>query len=95
VKPDLHVVAPDEPEPPILMETVGAKARRLQAEAQAAARKHVLELMLSMSLAREHAREIAEGGDCYPAGIRSIARCIVEDLEGRAATLTAIVERTS
>jgi hypothetical protein len=104
VKPGLHVVAPDEvletaasapgaaPEPPPV-ETVAARVRRLQAEAQAAAREHVLQLMLSMSLTRELAKEIASGGDVYPAGIRSIARCIVEDVESRAETLDAIKRR--
>ena len=40
------------------------------------------------------AREIAEGGEAFPAGVREIANRIHADLDGKEMTLRALVERT-
>lgn len=90
MSPALSVVS-DQPKP----ETVAQRVRRLQAEAKAASRDHVLTLVLAMSVAHEHARAIADGGEAYPAGIRDLARRFAEETEARALTLQAIHARIS
>jgi hypothetical protein len=75
-------------------ETVGERVRRLQAEAKALARDHTRALSRAIVELEHMAAEIAEGGDAYPAGVRDLARRMVEDCEARVQTLEAITART-
>jgi hypothetical protein len=42
---------------------------------------------------QQFAAEIADGGDAYPAGIRDLARRLVEDLDARVQSVEAISAR--
>lgn len=74
-------------------ETVAERVRALQAEAKGLAREHVQELERLLLEVEKMSAEIAEGGEAYPAGIRDIARRLVEDCEARVQTLEAIISR--
>lgn len=93
--PSLSIVARAEaaPAPSVKPETVSARVRRLQAEAKAGARDHVLELILAMSVAHDLAVDIAAGGEAYPAGVRDLCRRFVESCEASAETIQAITAR--
>lgn len=74
-------------------ETVASKVRRLQEEARGLAKEHVQSLCTGLGQIQLIAAEIADGGDAYPAGVRDVARRMVEDCEARVQTLEAIVAR--
>lgn len=74
-------------------ETVAERVRALQAEAKGLAREHVQELERLLLEVEKMSAEIADGGDAYPAGVRDIARRLVEDCEARVQTLEAIISR--
>lgn len=74
-------------------ETVAQRVQRLQAEAKSLARDHVKTLATAMVDLQCLAQEIAEGGDAYQAGVRDVARRLVEDLDSRVQTLEAINTR--
>lgn len=76
-------------------ETVGQRVRRLQLEARNLAKDHIRALNQAIVDVETMAAEIADGGDAYPAGVRDIARRLVEDCELRVQTLEAIVARSS
>lgn len=69
------------------------RVRHLQTEAASLARQHIADLERQLRSAARLAREVAEGGDAYPAGVRDLSRRMGEDLEARASTLEAIVSR--
>lgn len=93
VKAPLTLVPQDhEQEAPA--ETVGARVRRLQAEAKGLAREHVKGLSAAICEVERMAAEIAEGGDAYPAGVRDVARRFAEDAEARVQTIEAIMARS-
>jgi hypothetical protein len=98
VKPPLSIVpGPDGAEVYNLSkgpETVAQRVQRLQQEAHMLALEEVQSLTAQLQSAITKAQEIAKGGDAYPAGVRDIAERIAEDLDGRAQTLRALVERT-
>jgi enoyl-CoA hydratase/carnithine racemase len=75
------------------VQTVADRVRALQAEAKGLAREHVQELERLLLEVEKMSAEIAEGGEAYPAGVRDIARRLVEDCEARVQTLEAIVSR--
>jgi hypothetical protein len=75
-------------------ETVAQRVQRLQAEAHMLALEEVQQFEACLRAAVEKAKEIAKGGDAYPAGIRDLAYRISEDLDSRNQTLHALVERT-
>jgi hypothetical protein len=86
--PKLVVVRPAEAE-----ETPAARALRLHAEAKGAALEQVHVVGESLAKVIGLAGEIAEGGDVYPAGVRELARRLVDDLAARAATLDSLAQR--
>ena len=74
-------------------ETTSARVRRLQAEARILAREQVEGLEKSMPALAAQAREVAEGGDAYPAGVRDLAGRLAEDLETRAQQMQILMAR--
>jgi hypothetical protein len=74
-------------------ESVGERVQRLQQEARKAALDHTADLLRAMAALAELADDIANGGDAYPAGVRDVARHLVNDLSGRSQTLGAIKDR--
>lgn len=74
-------------------ESVAERVRKLQAEAKGLAREHILELERLLIEVERMSAEIADGGDAYPAGVREVARRLVEDCEAKVQTLEAIVSR--
>jgi hypothetical protein len=74
-------------------ETTSARVRRLQAEARILAREQVEALEKSMANLAAQAREVAEGGDAYPAGVRDLAARLAEDLETRAQSMQVLMAR--
>lgn len=75
-------------------ETVAQRVKRLQEEAHMLALEEVQGLQGQLRDTVAKAREIAAGGEAYPAGVREIADRIAEELDVRTQTLQAIVERT-
>jgi hypothetical protein len=75
-------------------ETVAQRVKRLQAEAHVLAHEEVQSLESLMTVVVEKAREIAKGGDAYPAGVRDIVERNAEEMESRAQTLSVVMERT-
>lgn len=76
------------------IETAGRRAQRLMAEAREAAGEQVQALEASLQAVAELAAEIASGGDAYPAGVRELARRLIEETQGRTQTLEAILHHT-
>jgi hypothetical protein len=74
-------------------ETTSARVRRLQAEARILAREQVEALEKSMANLAAQAREVAEGGDAYPAGVRDLAARLAEDLETRSQSMQVLMAR--
>jgi hypothetical protein len=94
MSPSLSVVAgQDAGDARTAVQTVADRVRALQAEAKGLAREHVQELERLLLEVEKMSAEIAEGGEAYPAGVRDIARRLVEDCEARVQTLEAIVSR--
>jgi hypothetical protein len=94
MSPSLSVVAgQDTGDARTAVQTVADRVRALQAEAKGLAREHVQELERLLLEVEKMSAEIAEGGEAYPAGVRDIARRLVEDCEARVQTLEAIVSR--
>lgn len=74
-------------------ETSAERVRRLQAEARIVAREHIEQLERALMRTTEAAREVAEGGDAYPAGVRELSSLISEDLPERLMLLRALLAR--
>ena len=75
-------------------ETTADRVKRLQREARMLAREQAEALEAKLVETAALAREIAEGGEAFPAGVREIANRIHTDLDGKEMTLRALVERT-
>lgn len=78
---------------PVETDTPAERARRLYAEAQAAALEQVDELESALDQVVALAKSIGEGGDIYPSGIRELSRRLSDDTAGRRQTLHALAER--
>ena len=76
-------------------ETPAERIKRLQLEAQLLAREQIEELSKELEAVARKAELIAQGGEAYPVGARELCRSLIEDIDARAKTLKAIVERTS
>jgi hypothetical protein len=74
-------------------ETTAERVRRLQAEARIMAREHIEELERCLMHTAEVARDVAEGGEAYPVGVRELASRLSDYLPDRLLTMRAIVER--
>jgi len=84
-------LVPPGPEPK--PETPAERIRRLQREAQTLARQQITALHQSMRDLSLLAEEIAEGGDAYPVGARELARRLSDEVEQKAQTLQAILQK--
>ncbi len=75
-------------------ESTADRVKRLQREARMLAREQAEALERKLTETAALAREVAEGGEAFPAGVREIAGRIHADLDGKEMTLRALVERT-
>ena len=85
----LSVVSPSYAESPSL------KAKRLLAEAKAAALEHTGALEVALEQVAALAAEVSEGGDAYPVGVRELSRQLSDDAVSRLQTLNAILNRNA
>ena len=74
-------------------ETTAERVRRLQAEARIVARQHIEQLEQCLLRTAEVAREIAEGGEAYPVGVRELASRLSEDLPEKLVSMRALMDR--
>ena len=82
-------------QPAAFQDTPSARAKRLLAEARAAALEHIAALEGALEAVTSTATDISEGGDAYPVGVRELARQLSEETLSRLQTLNAIVNRTA
>ncbi len=94
-KPTLTLVSDDIYHLNRQPETPAQRIRRLQVEAKILAREQIEALERAMNSLAAQARDISLGGDAYPPGIREMASRLAEDLEARAASMDAVMERVS
>ena len=76
-------------------ETPTQRIRGLQVEAKILAREQVEMLEKAMNDLAVQARDISLGGDAYPPGVREMASRLAVDLEAKAASMDAVMERVS
>lgn len=69
------------------------RVQALMAQAKGIARHHVLDMRAKVEAGVNVAREIENGGDAYPAGIREVARKVADDGESLIGTLDALLAR--
>ncbi len=74
-------------------ETTAQRIRRLQLEAKTLAREQVEAFCDELILLAQRAKDIADGGDAYPAGVREMASRLASDLPERAQGMLVISER--
>jgi hypothetical protein len=89
----LSIVADNGDLAPVAVESISERVKRLQAEARGLAREHILALKAAMEEVERLAAEVAAGGEAYPAGVRDIARRLVEDCETKGQTIAMLVQR--
>ena len=75
------------------IESLGARATRLQAEAKQVAKDHIASLSAAMREVSALADEVSQGGDIYPAGVKDAATRLIKDMLDRAESIDAIVAR--
>ncbi len=80
---------------PSFHETPSSRAKRLLAEAKAAALEHTAALEQALEAVASLSAEISEGGDAYPVGVRELSRQLSDESVSRLQTLSAIVNRTA
>jgi hypothetical protein len=71
----------------------GERAHQLLQNARAAALEHLEGLRQSICETRGLAAVVVDGGDLYAVGVLELARRMSEDLDWRARTLEALIER--
>ncbi|HLK24849.1 MAG TPA: hypothetical protein VKT30_09335 [Caulobacteraceae bacterium] len=74
-------------------ETPVERIRRLQWEASVLAAEQTEQFGADLAAMAQRAREIAEGGEVYPVGVREIAGRIAEDLQIKAKAVLTIQQR--
>ena len=74
-------------------ETASDRVRRLQQHARARAREQVLELAMAMESLAGLARDIANGGEAYPVGVRELCARMTEEMPVRAKTIQSLISR--
>ena len=84
----LSVVTSDYQESP------SSRAKRLLAEAKAAALEHTAALEGALEAVASLSTEVSEGGDAYPVGVRELSRQLKDDTVSRLQTLNAILNRS-
>jgi molybdate-binding protein len=92
-KPNLTLVSDDVYHLNRKPETGAERIRRLQLEAKVLAREQIEGLERSMLALADQARELSEGGDAYPVGIRDLAARMAEELDAKAQTMKAVMDR--
>jgi hypothetical protein len=80
---------------PAFQDSPSARAKRLLAEARAAAQEHIAALETALEGAAMIAADVTEGGDAYPIGVRELARQVSDETISRLQTLKAIANRTA
>ena len=80
---------------PAFNESPSLRAKRLLAEAKAAALEHTAALESALESVAALAAEVSEGGDAYPVGVRELSRQLSDDVVSRLQTLNAILNRNS
>lgn len=78
---------------PGFAESHSLKAKRLLAEARAAALEHTAALEGALEEVATLASEVSEGGDAYPIGVRELSRQLSDEVVSRLQTLNAILNR--
>ena len=76
-------------------ETTTQRVQRLQAEARMLAREQIEAMGRDLDALARRAVEIAEGGEVYAVGVREMASRLASDLPQKAASLRAILERST
>ena len=76
-------------------ESHSLRAKRLLAEAKAAALEHTAALEGALEAVAALAAEVSEGGDAYPVGVRELSRQLSDDVVSRLQTLNTILNRNS
>lgn len=76
-------------------DTRAVRIARLQAEARMLATDQIEAFAEVLSKVAAMSKEIAEGGDAYPVGVRQLAERLAQSLPVQAQTLQAITARTS
>lgn len=76
-------------------ETASHRARRLLAEAKAAALEHTAALESALEAVASLSADICEGGDAYPVGVRELSRQLADDTVSRMQTLSSILNRNT
>jgi hypothetical protein len=84
-------VVPSQPH----AERPAERAKRLQAEAKAAALEHIASVEAALSALIEVSAEIGDASDIYPAGVRDLCRRMAEDLSARMQTLESIMSKVA
>lgn len=74
-------------------ESLGERVVRLQLEAKTLAREQVESLQTALRRAAEIGREVADGGEAYPVGIRELSSRLSADLAERARQFEPLIER--
>lgn len=74
-------------------ESPAARAARHLAEAKEAANEQIELLVSEMSVVHAIAQEIVDGGPIYPAGVRDLCERFLEELEGKAKTVAAVMQK--
>jgi hypothetical protein len=82
-------VVPSQPQ----AEGPAERAKRLQAEARAAALEHIATVEAALSTLIDLSAEVGDASDVYPAGVRDLCRRMSEDLGARMQTLEAIMSK--
>ena len=83
------------PQQPAHVETAADRAKRLLAEARAAAVEHIGSVSVALETLIEVSADVAEGGEAYPAGVRDLCRRMTEDLQARLNTLDSIMSKSA
>ena len=92
-KPNLTLVSDDIYHFNRRPESSAERIRRLQLEAKMLAREQIQALEVSMRTLAAQAREMSTGGDAYPVGVREMAGRLADDLDAKAQTIDAVMER--
>lgn len=74
-------------------ESLGERVVRLQQEAKTLAREQVETFQRELRHAAELGRQIADGGDAYPVGLRELSSRLSDDLFERARQFEPLIER--
>jgi hypothetical protein len=96
MSPSLSVVADNGGKTLVKVEggnAIADRIRRLQDEAKGLAHEHVLALQAALVEVDRLSRDIADGGEAYPVGVREIARRLTEETEARVQAIEAILRR--